>query len=370
MLSKKSRRSSRGRGGRQVTLAKRAATSAARQKSQRAIAPSNQELLQGVIAPPPNPPNPPSQPAIIAPPPRTVADSDKTWMRGQGVSRHLSEELESSTQQLMNDIQEARKQAESDRQVLRKELESVRKDRNTNGFKLEMVSKDRDAKGRALELAVRELEATKQLLKESYAQRVFSEAQSVKNLVELNKKSIGIVNEKWESELKAVRKDRDASELVTVQKSLELKKIVHFYEDSRNVTNKKLAEARDDLKKKEDELTRLMAQGDTVFKVDPDKLEEIKQELDMSKERNLRVTDILSKTMEELLAERSIRRGLEKRLEEVEATWASQKAHRIRKLQAELAAASGEHVSPPVASAVEMKCVESDTAIKQEMVDL
>lgn len=183
------------------------------------------------------------------------------------------------------------------------------------------------------------------------------------------------MNENWEE----VRKDHDASietELKSGQKLIETKKILYFYKDSLKVTNKEWAETRADLKKKEDELglaneelTRpVKAEGNEVVKIDPNELEAIKQVLDKSEKRNFRVTDILSKSMEELIVERNTRRELEKRLEEMEAVWASGKVKRVEQLRAELAAASGEYISPPLASAVEMTRVYTD--IKKEMVDL
>jgi hypothetical protein len=119
------------------------------------------------------------------------------------------------------------------------------------------------------------------------------------------------------------------------------------------LANEEQVETRNLLKENDEELTRVTAKMGEVIKVDPNQQEETREKLDQAGKKILQVTHIISSSMEELLAKRNLRRELEKHLEKVEVAWASEKSQSIEKFRAELAVASGENISPFVASAVE-----------------
>jgi hypothetical protein len=67
--------------------------------------------------------------------------------------------------------------------------------------------------------------------------------------------------------------------------------------------------------------------------VDPKELKKIKHKLAKSDERNCKVTEVLSNSMEELVAERKDCQEMEKRLGEMEAAYAPERMQRGHNLE-------------------------------------
>jgi hypothetical protein len=73
------------------------------------------------------------------------------------------------------------------------------------------------------------------------------------------------------------------------------------------LANEKRVETRDLLKENDEELTRVTAKMGEEIKVDPNQQEETRENLDQAGKKILRVTHIISSSMEELLAKRNLR---------------------------------------------------------------
>jgi hypothetical protein len=229
------------------------------------------------------------------------------------------------TRVLLKEAQDAKEQADSNQELLRGAIQTLESD-------LQRLSKDCHSQQQELVRLRQE-----QLLKDG-------KAQAATTLLEIDKCSLEKITNKLGLQLEAVGKDRDSKEtkLADSQRLLEQAKgVADSNLASMCTAHKKLCEIGDQLKTKDDmlevaneELSRLRTKLEESTKVDvkvnSTEFEELQKKYDDSEQRSHRMTDLLSNTMDELIAERRSRRVLDTRIEDLEADCASEKALRKR----------------------------------------
>jgi translation initiation factor 2 alpha subunit (eIF-2alpha) len=278
---------------------------------------------------------------------------------------------------LLKEAQEAKKISDDDREDTQHLLRNEQEVKETAEIAAKTLGSDLDEANRQLVSQRSELDSARRLLKEAQeakklsdddregTQQLLRNEQEVKETAEITAKKLGsdldeanrqLVSQRSEHReslrridtsretVKALRNERDAKvrelggaldankRLVheSLVKLRETKKIADFNKDSLENVNKKLAESMDRLKRKEEELvsaktalTRLRTKIDEIEKVDPKELEAIKQKLAKSDERNCKVTEVLSNSMQEM----------EKRLGKMKAALASERTERGQNLE-------------------------------------
>ena len=246
------------------------------------------------------------------------------------------------TRDLLKKAQEGKKQVDLKHELLMGGYKCL-------GSELERVNNDRNSQQQEL-VRLRE----EQLSKDATTQKVHFEAQSAIALLEIDRDSLKKTTKKLELELEAVRKDRDSKDnkLADLQWHLEQATgAADSNEASMRTAHKRGGETRDQLKTKDEmleaanaELIRLKTKVEESTKVEATEFEELKQNFDDSEKRSHRMTDLLSNTMDELIAERRSRRVLVKQIEDLQVDRASEKALRertesqVERLDAELSA--------------------------------